>query len=163
MKVFSRGQSSKWMHHGLRHSAGILLVMIIAGGIAAAQPAEPVFAQLPAGFIDELITTVAGPTSLAFTPDGRLLVTQQSGQMRVIENETLLPAPALDMLDPNHDGSFADSLICNDTERGVLGVAVDGQFATNHYVYIYYTYDKSHINQDGVCPRRASDPENPLS
>ena len=28
-----------------------------------------------------------------------------------------------------------------DGDRGLLGVAVDPQFATNRYVYLLYTYD----------------------
>ncbi|MFN8442683.1 MAG: PQQ-dependent sugar dehydrogenase [Caldilineaceae bacterium] len=163
MRNTLRGPSYLWMRRILRHLFGLLLTLLITASFAAARPAETVLAQVPSGFIDELLTTVSGPTSMAFTPDGRLLITQQNGQLRVFQNGALLPNPAVDLLDPNHDGNYADSLICNDTERGVLGVAIDSGFATNHYVYLYYTYDKSHINVDGVCPRRASNPENPTN
>ncbi|HYE65635.1 MAG TPA: hypothetical protein VD966_08630, partial [Pyrinomonadaceae bacterium] len=51
-------------------------------------------ATLPDNFIE---TQVAGgldsPTAMAFAPDGRLFVCLQGGQLRVIKNGVLLPAP----------------------------------------------------------------------
>lgn len=104
---------------------------------------------LPADFVDEPVTSVMGPTALAFTPDGRLLITTQAGQLRVYQNGTLLSTPALDLT----------SKLCTNSERGLLGVAVDPQFATNNFIYLYYTFNKF-----GVCPTgqptNASNPVN---
>lgn len=44
----------------------------------------------------------------------------------------LLSTPALNL----------SSRICSDSERGLLGVAVDPQFNSNRYVYLFYTFDK---------------------
>lgn len=85
---------------------------------------------LPAGFADTLVASVASPTALAFTPDGRLLITTQPGSLYVYQNGALLTPAAL-ALDPNS--------VCTDIERGLLGVAVDPDFATNHFIYTYYT------------------------
>jgi glucose/arabinose dehydrogenase/PKD repeat protein len=101
---------------------------------------EVVWAAVPAGFEDLLVATIAAPTALAFTPDGRLLVTTQPGQLRVISEGTLLPTPALDLA----------SKICTNSERGVLGVAVDPAFATNGYIYLYYTFNT------GTCAQNAA-------
>ncbi|MEJ7677608.1 MAG: PQQ-dependent sugar dehydrogenase [Segetibacter sp.] len=60
-------------------------------------------------------------------PDGRLFVTQQNGQLRIIKNGVLLAQPFI-TLNVNSSG-----------ERGLLGVAFDPAFSTNHYVYLYYT------------------------
>ena len=39
-------------------------------------PGDPAGAAvLPSGFTDTLVAAVGGPTALAFTPDGRMLVT----------------------------------------------------------------------------------------
>ena len=46
---------------------------------------------------DALVTNIGGPTAIAFTPDGRLLITTQGGQLRVYQNGNLLGAPALDL------------------------------------------------------------------
>ncbi len=64
---------------------------------------------------------------MAFAPDGRLFVCQQGGQLRVIENGVLLSTP------------FVTVTVNASGERGLLGVAFDPNFATNHFVYVYYT------------------------
>ena len=64
---------------------------------------------------------------MAFAPDGRLFVCQQTGALRVISNGTLLPTPFVTVT--------TDSFF----ERGLLGVTFDPSFASNRFVYIYYT------------------------
>jgi glucose/arabinose dehydrogenase len=85
-------------------------------------------ATLPAGFNETQVAIgINNGTAMAFAPDGRLFVCQQTGQVRVIKNGTLLPTPFLTV---NTDSSG---------ERGLLGIAFDPDFATNNFVYIYYT------------------------
>ncbi|MEP6917373.1 MAG: PQQ-dependent sugar dehydrogenase [Acidobacteriota bacterium] len=85
-------------------------------------------ATLPAGFSESLIASgLQAPTAMAFAPDGRLFVCQQGGQLRVIKNGALLPAP------------FTALTVNASGERGLLGVAFDPAFSTNGYVYVYYT------------------------
>jgi glucose/arabinose dehydrogenase len=104
---------------------------------------QPILAAVPAGFTDALVTAVGLPTAMAFTPDGRLLITQQTGSLRVFQGGALLAAPAL---------SFGTSAICTNSERGLLGIAVDPAFATNHRIYLYYTFKRP----DTVCVNRVS-------
>ena len=53
-------------------------------------PAEPIqtvvsAATVPSGFVDEVFASgLTNPTAMEFAPDGRLFVTQQGGQLRVI-------------------------------------------------------------------------------
>jgi len=103
-------------------------------------------ATVPPGFTDELVTAVASPTALAFTPDGRLLITTQPGRLRVYQNGALVAMPALDLTSPTN-------VICSNSERGLLGVAVDPSFATpnNNFIYVYYTF-----NRAGTCVNRVS-------
>src|SRR5689334_21362431 len=89
------------------------LALLIVVPLAAATP--------PPGYADALLASVASPTALAFTPDGRLLIATQTGQLRVYQNGALLPAAALDLRTPN--------LACVNHERGLLGLAVDPNFA----------------------------------
>jgi glucose/arabinose dehydrogenase len=98
-------------------------------------------ATVPAGFTDTLLFNLGSPTALAFTPDGRLLVTTQGGQLRVYKNGALLATPALTI-----------ASICSNSERGLLGVAVDPVFATNGYVYLFYTF----ALPGGGCVNRVS-------
>jgi glucose/arabinose dehydrogenase len=102
-------------------------VLLTAVPLRAAPPAAP---TLPADFADQLVTNVGKPTALAFTPDGRVLVTTMTGQLRVVTAAgSLLPTPALDVA----------PITCSIHERGMLGVAVDPAFATNHFVFVFYT------------------------
>src|SRR5438309_673831 len=71
---------------------------------------------------------------MAFAPDGRLFVCQQGGQLRVIKNGSLLSTP------------FVSLTVDFSGERGLLGIAFDPNFATNHYLYVYYTVATSPIH-----------------
>lgn len=98
---------------------------------ACAYPAPSVAATVPAGFQDGLVTTgVDRPTSLAFTPDGRLLIGAEAGTVHVQASGSL--TTALDI----------SSRTCSDQERGLMSVAVDPSFSTNNYIYVYYTFNK---------------------
>ena len=84
-------------------------------------------ATLPAGFTETIITGLNSPTAMTFAPDGRLFVCQQTGSLRVIKNGAVLATPFI-TLSVNASG-----------ERGLLGVAFDPNFATNNFIYLYYT------------------------
>lgn len=90
---------------------------------------------LPPEFADLRVVSAPYPTALAFTPDGRLLIASLTGQLRVYESGTLLESPALDLT--------LDGRLCFDGERGLLGVAVDPEFATNGLIYLYYSANAS--------------------
>jgi glucose/arabinose dehydrogenase len=103
--------------------------------------AAPILAATPADFEDTLVTKVAAPTALGFTPDGRMLITSQVGTVHVYDDGAQLATPALDL----------KTRTCADKERGLLGLAVDPAFATNRYIYVYYTFKKH-----GVCEYNTS-------
>ena len=59
---------------------------------AVAAPAKVI---APPGFTDTLVNSVPTPTGMDWTPDGRMLVTQDSGQIRVVtKGGQLLARPA---------------------------------------------------------------------
>ncbi len=83
---------------------------------------------VPSGFTEELIVSGLGQTTaMEFAPDGRLFVAQQTGPLRVIKNGSLLSAP------------FVTVPTGSNGERGLLGVTLDPSFASNGFVYVYYT------------------------
>jgi glucose/arabinose dehydrogenase len=85
-------------------------------------------AVLPSGFTESLIASgISSPTAMQFAPDGRIFVAEQGGRLRVIRNGVLLPTP------------FLTVTVSSVGERGLLGIAFDPNFATNQFVYIYYT------------------------
>ncbi|MGX5819498.1 CBM96 family carbohydrate-binding protein [Chitinophaga lutea] len=108
-----------------RKSRQVLLCLLLL----LLMPFVQSYAQtLPANFQRVLVTGgLTGPTSFAQLPDGRILICQQNGQLRVFKNNALLATPAIS-LSVNTSG-----------ERGLIGIAVDPNFSTNSYIYLYYT------------------------
>lgn len=109
-----------------------VLFLLIGIGRVEALPT----ANLPPNFQVELFAQgMSAPTAMAFAPDGRLFVTEQGGNVRIITADgTLLSSPFL-TLSVNAVG-----------ERGLLGIAFDPDFATNNYIYLYYTISTSPIH-----------------
>ena len=70
------------------------------------------------------------PIAAAVTPDGRLFVNEwQSGRVRVVNMTTW-----------QLQSDFCHITIdTSGNETGLLGIAVDPAFSSNHYVYIYHT------------------------
>jgi glucose/arabinose dehydrogenase len=70
------------------------------------------------------------PTDFAFLPDGRILILEKPGRVLVAGAGGGTPAVALDLQGPVDDAG----------ERGLLGICLHPGFATNGYVFLYYTY-----------------------
>src|SRR5262245_13711558 len=107
-----------------RRLAAIAVLLFVYGapGIGHAATA------LPPGFQDvPVVSGLSNPTAMAFAPDGRIFVAQQSGQLRVIKNGVLLPTP------------FLTVTVNSSGERGLLGIAFDPNFLSNQFLYVYYT------------------------
>ncbi|MFL6209944.1 MAG: PQQ-dependent sugar dehydrogenase [Pyrinomonadaceae bacterium] len=100
---------------------------LLAGAVLCALVIAVGAATLPSGFTETQITGLSNPTAMTFAPDGRLFICQQGGALRVVKNGALLATP------------FLTVTVDSAGERGLLGVAFDPNFATNHFIYIYYT------------------------
>jgi glucose/arabinose dehydrogenase len=88
--------------------------------------------RLPPGFLQDVIARgLQLPTAFAFLPDGRILIAEKSGRLRVIKSGRLLPAPLLDIR----------KRVNTDGDRGLLEVTPDPHFARNHYIYLLYVYE----------------------
>lgn len=97
------------------------LILFIFIRIVDAQTLLPGFARIQVG------GTINSPTVMAFAPDGRIFVAQQSGALRVIKAGTLLTTP------------FVSLSVNSSGERGLIGVTFDPDFLSNNYIYVYYT------------------------
>jgi len=71
---------------------------------------------------------LADPTDLAMLPDGRVLIAERQGRVRVFRDGVLLSSPALTLIDASTAGA-----------GGLLALAVDREFETTHAVYVVYT------------------------
>jgi glucose/arabinose dehydrogenase len=82
----------------------------------------------------EQVAQGSEPAAFDFTPDGRMFYTERAlGEIRVIDLNTDEPA------EPRR-GELWGGLPVYGTqggECGLLGIAVDPDFPTNHYVYVY--------------------------
>src|SRR4051794_24170758 len=87
---------------------------------------------LPTGFAESVFAGgLTDPTQMAVAPDGRVFVAEQGGTLRVVQNGAVLPAP------------FVSLTVDSSGERGLVGVALDPNFATNGFVYVYHTVPSS--------------------
>ena len=76
------------------------------------------------------------PTAFAFAPDGRIFIAEKGGAVQIVKNGSLLSTPFYTVSPVNTYG-----------DRGLLGIALDPNFASNHYVYLSYTYDVDPVEQ----------------
>jgi glucose/arabinose dehydrogenase len=68
------------------------------------------------------------PWGLAFLPDGRLLVTERPGRLRIIDKGKLLP-----------DAVQGTPKVWERQDAGMLDVAIHPQYARNGWIYLAYT------------------------
>ena len=91
-------------------------------------------AAVPTGFQESVVFSgLTQPTAVRFAPDGRVFVAEKSGLIKIFDN-----------LSDTTPTTFADlrTNVYNFWDRGLLGLALDPNFATSPYVYVLYTYDK---------------------
>ncbi len=109
------------------------LAVLIALALAAPAAAAP---TLPPDFEDhQLVGGLFFPTGEAWAPSGRMYVIQKDGEVLTVPPGSSTTQPLL------KDGQTWN--ITNQVsyygDRGLLGIAVDSQFASNHYIYLLYT------------------------
>jgi len=84
-------------------------------------------------------TPITMLTSMVFAPDGRLFFNEKNtGEIRVM-------TPQQDILDKPF--ASVNDLFAS-WEQGMLGLALDPEFDSNHYVYLYYTAVKGGTDTD---------------
>ena len=118
--------------------AAITVVFIVAAGSAQgsgpgrALPDEPqIFSSRGQTFRVVPIKGLARPWGLAILPNGDILVTEQSGQLRVIRDGVLDPEPLAGM------PTVATTML-----KGLMDIVLHPDFTQNQFVY--FTYSKPH-------------------
>ena len=92
------------------------------------QPVGQMRTELHRYQIETVADNLSTPWGLAFLPDGRLLFTEKSGALRLMENGRLAPAPIR--------GTPA---VRNAGQGGLLDVAVHPRYAENGWIYLAYS------------------------
>lgn len=78
--------------------------------------------------VETVVGSLEVPWSIAWTPDGRMLLTERPGRIRVVADGKLQPQ-AFTIPDVEPSG-----------ESGLMGLALHPRFATNHFVYLSYAF-----------------------
>ena len=128
-------QGSPWKARALRRLGLILAAVALATGSLLAPPlsaraaaANTAFPDLPAGFAKvQLAKGLKNPTAIAFGPNGDIYIAQQRGAILLDRGGVIQATPVITI--PADTG----------TETGVLGLALDPNFAANGYMYVGYT------------------------
>ena len=107
-----------------RHDPGTLAGLDLAG----ADPAR-LNQAAPSLSVESVVRDLATIWAIDFAPDGRIFLTERSGRIRTVRDGALDPEPWMSI-----DG------VVESGESGLMGLALDPEFAANGYVYATYTY-----------------------
>lgn len=86
-----------------------------------------------------LVTGLQYPVAFDVAPDGRFFITEKGDESNTPSQKSRIQVYTNN---GNLLGTFydlSDSTVST-LERGVLGIALDPEFNTNHYVYVYYNH-----------------------
>ena len=92
-------------------------------------------------------------TALAWAPDGRLFFAERAGTIKIASGSTVKEFTTVPTVTSDRDGSSS--------ERGLLGLALGPSFATDHFVYAFYSrndYTTQVVVRFTECAGIASDP-----
>ncbi|MBI2202550.1 MAG: PQQ-dependent sugar dehydrogenase [Candidatus Rokubacteria bacterium] len=78
--------------------------------------------------VETVARGLVNPWGLAFLPDGRMLVTERPGRLRVVARDGTLSAPVAGV-----------PRVLAEGQGGLLDVALDPRFADNRFVYLSYS------------------------
>jgi glucose/arabinose dehydrogenase len=145
----SRPQLSVERSFGLRRRAvlaGVAALAVACGSTArptaSASPTSGVVTATPTPSVNPCVAPSNEPapsgtipadfaTALAFAPDGRLFWAQRSGSVRVWQDGASRVFATVRTVTTERNGSYS--------ERGLLGLAISPTFATDRFVYAFYS------------------------
>lgn len=77
--------------------------------------------------VTAIVAGLEHPWSVAFLPDGRMLVTERPGRLRIVQDGKLLPQPVQGL-----------PAIAAEGQGGLLDVALHSHYAENGWIYLSY-------------------------
>jgi glucose/arabinose dehydrogenase len=91
-------------------------------------------------------------TALAWAPDGRLFVAERAGTIKIVTGTSVEEFATVPTVTSDRNGFYS--------ERGLLGLALSPDFATDHYVYAFFSrddYETQVVVRFTECAGRARD------
>ncbi|SDF86312.1 PQQ-dependent sugar dehydrogenase [Bosea robiniae] len=126
---------------------GVLGTALLVAGLtlpAAAQKRYPSSAGELS--VETVASGLENPWGLAFLPDGRMLVTERPGRLRLVETNGQLSRPITGLPSVMARG-----------QGGLLGIALDPGFAHNRLVYLSFSEPRSGGNGTSVARGRLNE------
>jgi len=119
--------------------SGVWLAACAPSAPGSGSDGEPVIRTAYHDFrVVEVVGGLVRPFSMAFTPEGDLLVTERPGRLRIVRDGILLPQPVEGLPDIRALGRGAKSM--NGYEQaGLRDVSLHPDFASNRLLYLSYT------------------------
>jgi glucose/arabinose dehydrogenase len=100
-------------------------------------------------YVSEVVTsTLSAPWGITSLPDGRLLITEKAGTMRIVSNTGTLSNAITGIPAVNSGG-----------QGGLLGICVDPQFTSNRMIYWVFSENVAGGNVTSVAKGRLSNAE----
>jgi uncharacterized repeat protein (TIGR01451 family) len=122
-------------------SKGWASFAVVSAGLALAASASATTYKQPGFSETAVFTGLVNPTTMRFLPDGSVIVAEKSGLIKKFDSLTdTTPTVVANLTTKVH----------NFWDRGLLGLAVDPNYLTNHFVYVLYSHDAA---IGGTAPR----------
>lgn len=120
-----------------------VLLLLVTTACANAQTPIHVQAETETAQLVQVATGLEHPWGLALLPDGRMLVTERPGRVRIVAPDGAL-GPPLAGVPPVFVGG----------QGGMLDVALDPAFAANRLVYLSYSHGEGALTTTRVARAR---------
>lgn len=133
MKVINR-ISSPHLFVDKKIQIVVIAVAVVFSVLVLTSPTDPIPLPVPNSnsendFVTILAENLDKPRAIAVSND-RVFVTEKDGTIKVIQNNTLLESPLATL-------RSADVF-----DGGLLGITLHPNFSSNHYMYVFLTYDE---------------------
>lgn len=115
------------MKHYTHAAMGLAATAMLASPLALAQPDKSVQTEAGAIAIETVVEGLVHPWGMAFLPDGRMLITEREGRLRILSKDEKLSDPIEGVPD-----------VFNRGQGGLLDVALHPDFASNRWVYLSF-------------------------
>lgn len=109
----------------MRHAA---IFVLLGCGLASAQQGDVVETAAAKFRVETVADGMTNPWAIAKLPDGRFLITERPGRLRIVENGKLLPDPVEGIPEVWAKG-----------QGGLLDVAIHPDYAKNGWIYLSFS------------------------
>ncbi len=109
----------------MRHAA---IFLLFGCGLASAQEGDVVETSAAKFRVETVADGMTNPWAIAKLPDGRFLITERPGRLRIVENGKLLPDPVEGVPEVWAKG-----------QGGLLDVALHPDYAKNGWIYLSFS------------------------